>query len=74
MAEIKIENIEELEYANQTTQTAIVKAKLNVREAPSKESKIIKVLESGEEVGILEVENEWVRIQDGYCMKEFLEL
>ena len=73
MAEIKIENIEELEYANQTTKTAIVQAKLNVREAPSKESKISKVLESGEELGILEGENEWVRIQDGYCMKEFLE-
>ena len=74
MAEIKIENTEELEYANQTTKTATVQVKLNVRETPSKESKIIKVLESGEEVGILEVENEWVRIQDGYCMKEFLEL
>ena len=44
MAEIKIENIEELEYANQTTKTAIVQVKLNVRETPSKESKIIKVL------------------------------
>ena len=70
MAEIKIENIEELEYANQI----IVQVKLNVRETPSKKSKIIKVLEPGEVVDILEVENEWVRIQDGYCMKEFLEL
>ena len=74
MAEIKMENIEELEYTNQITKTAIVKVKLNIREAPSKKSKIIKVLESGEVVDILEVENEWVRIQDGYCMKEFLEL
>ena len=35
--------------------------------------KIVKILEPGEVVDILEVENEWVRIQDGYCMKEFLE-
>ena len=34
MAEIKIENIEELEYANQITKTAIVQAKLNFRETP----------------------------------------
>ena len=72
MAEIKIENIEELEYANQTTETATVQVKLNVRETPSKESKIVKFLEPGEVVDILEVENEWVRIQDGYCMKKFL--
>ena len=72
MAEIKMENIEELEYTNQITKTAIVKVKLNVREAPSKESKIVKVLEPWEAVDILEVENEWVKIQDGYCMKEFL--
>ena len=72
MAEIKIENTEELEYANQTTKTAIVQVKLNVRETPSKKSKIVKVLEPGEVVDILEVENEWVRIQDGYCMKKFL--
>ena len=37
MAEIKMENIEELEYTNQITKTAIVQVKLNVREAPSKE-------------------------------------
>lgn len=72
MAEIKIENIEELEYANQTTKTAIVQAKLNVRETPSKKSKIIKVLEPGEEIDILEVENEWAKIKEGYCMKQFL--
>ena len=58
---------------NHINKTAIVKVKLNVREAPSKESKIVKVLEPGEAVDILEVENEWVKIQDGYCMKEFLE-
>lgn len=74
MAKIKIENIEELEYADEITETATVQVKLNVRETPSKESKIVRVLESGETVEILEYENEWVRIQDGYCMKEFLKL
>lgn len=74
MAKIKFENIEELEYADEITETATVQVKLNVRETPSKESKIIKVLEPGEVVDILEIENEWVRIQDGYCMKEFLKL
>ena len=73
MAAIKIENIEELEYANQTTKTAIVQAKINVWETPSKESKIIKVIEPGEVVDNLEVENERVRIQEGYCMKEVIE-
>lgn len=74
MAKIKFENIEELEYADEITETATVQVKLNVRETPSKKSKIIKVLEPGEVVDILEIENEWVRIQDGYCMKEFLKL
>lgn len=72
MAEINLENIEELEYANEITETATVQVKLNVREAPSKDAKIIRILESGEIVEILEYENEWVKIQDGYCMKEFL--
>lgn len=72
MAEIRIENIEELEYANQTTETATVQVKLNVREKPTKESRILRVLEAGEVIEILEYENEWVKIQDGYCMKEFI--
>lgn len=46
--------------------------RLNVREKPTKESCVLRVLEKNEEVEVLSDKDEWVRIFDGYCMKEFL--
>ena len=72
MAEVKIENIEELNYGNNDLNIATVQVKLNVREKPEKSSKIIKILNPGEEVVILEEIDNWAKIDSGYCMKEFL--
>lgn len=74
MAEERIENIEELEYAGAQPEltTAIVQTRLNVRKAPTLNAEIIRVLNEGSIVEILEDGEEWVKISDGYCMKQFL--
>lgn len=74
MAEERIENIEELEYAGAQSEltTAIVQTRLNVRKTPTLNAEIIRVLNEGSIVEILEDGEEWVKISDGYCMKQFL--
>lgn len=46
---------------------------LNVRPVPSKDNDPIGRLESGAEVEILEVEDDWCRIKGGYVMRQFLQ-
>lgn len=72
MAEERIENIEELEYNGEAKDIATVQVKLNVRQEPQKNSEVVRILEAGEKVEILAYDNDWARISDGYCMKEFL--
>lgn len=74
MAEERIENIEELEYADAQSEltTAVVQTKLNVRKEPAFNAEIIRILNGGDVVEILEDGAEWVKISDGYCMKKFL--
>ena len=75
MAEIKIENIEELEYGNEASteiETATVQVKLNIREKPVENAKIVGILEAGEIVEILGYEGKWAKIEKGYCMKQYL--
>ena len=74
MAEERIENIDELEYADAQSEpiTAVVQTKLNVRKIPSLDAGIIRILSEGSVVKILEDGAEWVKISDGYCMKKFL--
>lgn len=74
MAEERIENIDELEYAGAQSEltTAVVQTKLNVRKTPSLDAEIIRILSEGSIVKILEDGAEWVKISDGYCMKKFL--
>lgn len=74
MAEEKIENIEELEYAVTQSEsiTAVVQTKLNVRKEPTLNAEVIRILNGGDVVEILEDGAEWVKISDGYCMKKFL--
>lgn len=74
MAEERIENIDELEYAGAQSEltTAVVQTKLNVRKTPSLDAEIIRILSEGSVVKILEDGAEWVKISDGYCMKKFL--
>lgn len=74
MAEERIENIEELEYADVQSEpiTAVVQTRLNVRKAPTLNAEVVKILNGGDVVEILEDGAEWVKISDGYCMKKFL--
>ena len=73
MAEIKIENIEELEYGNEEiTERATVQVKLNIREKPVEGARVVGVLDAGEVIEILGYEGKWAKIKEGYCMKQFL--
>lgn len=73
MAEVKIENIEELEYGNdEVADIQTVQVRLNVRQEPQKSSKVVRILEAGEKVEILAYDGDWAKISDGYCMKEYL--
>lgn len=73
MAEVKIENIEELEYGNdEVADIQTVQVRLNVRQEPQKGSEVVRILEAGEKVEILAYDGDWAKISDGYCMKEYL--
>ena len=73
MAEVKIENIEELEYDNdEVADIQTVQVRLNVRQKPQKGSEVVRILEAGEKVEILAYDGDWAKISDGYCMKEYL--
>lgn len=73
MAEVEIENIEELEYGKEEAKDiATVQVKLNVRQEPRKSSQVVRILEAGEKVEILAYNGDWVKISDGYCMKDYL--
>ena len=73
MAEVKTENIEELEYSNEEVKDiATVQVRLNVRQEPQKGSEVVRILEVGEKVEILAYDGDWAKISDGYCMKEYL--
>ena len=73
MAEVKIENIEELEYDNdEVADIQTVQVRLNVRQEPQKGSEVVRILEAGEKVEILDYDGDWAKISDGYCMKEYL--
>jgi len=51
---------------------------LNVREEPNKNSRILTVLDKGELVGILSVDDDWAQIQScgstAYVMLQFLDI
>lgn len=75
MAEVEMENVEELEYGKEEAkdiEIATVQVKLNVRQEPQKNSKVVRILEAGDKVEILAYDGDWVKISDGYCMKEYL--
>lgn len=73
MAEVEIENMEELEYGKEEAKDiATVQVKLNVRQEPQKNSKVVRILEAGEKVEILAYDGDWAKISDGYCMKDYL--
>lgn len=58
-----------------TRKGAVVKCQLlNVREAASKDSKILRTIPEGFEVNILGEENDFYKINNGFVMKEFIKI
>lgn len=49
----------------------VIDGDLNVREAPSITSKVVRVLKDGTEVEISGLEREWYKIDDGFIMMEY---
>lgn len=70
MAETTIMNYEELSYKKEVKEYT-VNTRLNLREDPSMEAEIIRVMEKGEKVKAV-VDGEWAVLEDGYCMAKFL--
>ena len=73
MAENTFSNIEELKY-DETIEPKIytTTTRLNLREEPSLEASVVKILEEGEKIKVYAEEDEWVATEKGYCMKKFL--
>lgn len=63
--EVKEEKVEEKE-----TKKGVVTALLNVRKEPGGE--VVKVLNEGEIVNILDEKDGWYKIDDGYVMAKFI--
>ena len=71
MAETTIMNYEELSYKKEGKKYTVI-ARLNLREEPSLDSNVIRILEKGEKITAY-VDGEWAVLEEGYCKAEFLE-
>ena len=47
---------------------------LNVREKPSKEAPVLRIMHKGDSEECFGVDGEWARLRDGYAMAKFLEI
>ncbi len=75
MAEVELVNEEELNYGQDIVEDEVTKtvtAKLNVREKPSTDAKILCVLEVGTEVKVLEEIDGWTHHDKGWSMTQYL--
>lgn len=45
---------------------------LNVRKEPSLEAEIVRVMQKGERVSVLDVTDGWVHMKDGYSMAAYM--
>ena len=70
MAETFIMNYEELSYKKEVKEYT-VNTRLNLREEPSMEANIIRVMEKGEKIKAV-IDGEWAVLEDGYCVAKFL--
>ena len=70
-AEEAVEAVEEAEIDLKTVKCG-EKRTLNVRLGPSKCAPVIRTLQNGEKVAVLSVENDWARLEHGFCMAEYL--
>lgn len=71
MAELSNVNIEELGYEVEPKEYKVLK-KLNLREEPSTDAEIVRVMEAGEKIMVVYEEGEWAATEEGFCMKKFL--
>lgn len=71
MAEIKIMDFDELSYKKETKEY-IVNTRLNLREEPSMEAGVVRIMEKGEKVKAV-IDGEWAVLEDGYCVAKFLD-
>lgn len=71
MAETSIMNYEELSYKKEVKEYT-VNTRLNLREEPSMEAEIVRVMEKGEKVKAV-IDGEWAVLEDGYCIAKFLD-
>ena len=70
MSEFSILNYEEVSYGNKEKEYTVA-ARLNLREEPSLEAKVVRILEKGEKIKGVN-NGEWTIVEDGYCMSKFL--
>ena len=71
MSELKILNFDELSYKKETKEY-VVNTRLNLREEPSMDAEVIRIMEKGEKVKAV-IDGEWAVLEDGYCVAKFLD-
>lgn len=71
MSELRILDFDEVSYEKEATEYT-VNTRLNLREEPSMEAKIIRVMEKGEKIKAV-IDDEWAVLEDGYCVAKFLD-
>ena len=64
-------NLEELAYGYEPKKLKVLK-KLILREKPSLNAKVVRIMPVGEEVQVLFDDGEWATLADGFCMIKFL--
>jgi len=70
MAEKEL-NFEELAYGYEPKTLKVLK-KLNLRQEPSLQAEVIRIMPKGEEVVVLYDDGEWATTKEGFCMVKFL--
>ena len=71
MAETSIMNYEELSYKKEFKEYT-VNTRLNLREEPSMEAEIVRVMEKGEKIKAV-IDGVWAVLEEGYCVAKFLD-
>lgn len=62
-------DIDSIEYG-----TVVNCSRLNVREKPSKNADVVRVINAGDtvEINLAESTDEFYKIEDGYCMRQYI--
>lgn len=72
MAEVEFDNIEELEYGEEKELPVLTCTHdVYIREAATKQSNAIGVINVGEKIEVLEDGGDWIRHERGWSMREF---